>query len=203
MANTDETSTAQTSLREPLLSPGLELTKQDDLTQKVKNGSLLIGMCCGILVQLSTLGANFLLLTFCPEETIAKQSDGETLFFSLFWSLLTSSLALVVLALLRRLIKSTLDFTASGNGHECEEKTRERGSLMMAVEIRFVVGALVGVCFAWTCADFLLGMHSLAMYSLCFLFFAIVWSKAIIWYFSATDTTKSSRTISEKVVFIV
>lgn len=202
MASKIEAPNQNAALQERLLSQGQEETEHDELKIKFKTYSLLIGLCCGVFVQLSTLGANFLLLSLCGDDAIANQSDSEALLFSLLWSIFTSCLALVVLALLRALVKSILDISWSKNTHEDEETRFERDTFMMAVEVRYVVGALMGVCLAWTCTDILLGMQSLALYSLCTLFFAVVWSKAMIWFF-AKNTTNASSPLSEGVVFIV
>lgn len=151
------------------------------LIRRFKTYSSLIGGCCGIFVQLSTLGANFLLLAMWGEDAMVTRSPKEAMVFSLAWSFFTSCMALLVLALLRGLIGAVLEVTDKHHSNNAVRSDRE--ALMMTIEVRYVVGALTGVCFAWTCTDLLLGMQSLAFYSLGTLVVALGWSKAMIWCF--------------------
>ncbi|CAB9497118.1 expressed unknown protein [Seminavis robusta] len=172
---------------------GDEVSAQEGLLNRFKSYSILIGACCGIFVQLSTLGANFLLVAMWGDDVLAQRSPEGAMAFSLAWSFFTSCMALLVLALLRGMITTILDANSVMDG------TPERDTLMMTVEVRYVVGALVGVCFAWTCTDLLLGMQSLAFYSLGTLVVALVWSRAMIWCFvtqsddDAEEVTKDQQ----------
>ena len=194
-------SNQQAELREHLLSMDHQVDNQHDcLQQKFKTYSLLIGLCCGVFVQLATLGANFLLGALYG-DAIANQSDVHAILFSLLWSFFTSILAFIILAFLRALVNSVLDANTPEDEYQDEEKRFERVTFMMAIEVRYVVGALTGVCFAWTCIDLFFGMQSLAFYSICTLIVAMAWSKTMIWCF--TSPAKTSDGAPEKVAYIV
>jgi hypothetical protein len=154
------------------------------LVTQFKLYSLLIGGACGIFVQLSTLGANSLLVSFWGYESLATLSPKQAMLFSLSWSFFTSCMALLVLALLRGMISTVL---ATNTGHA------EKDMLIMAMEVRYVVGALTGVCVSWACTDLLLGLQSLAFYSLATLVIALVWSRITIALFA----TRSGERIEE------
>ena len=198
MASTAPTtnSNEQEQLREYLLGEREEMARED-LISKFKSYSILIGVCCGVFVQLSTLGANFLLVAMWGDDAVATRNQNEAMVFSLVWSFFTSCMALLILALLRALVNSVLD----ANTDDDEEGSLERETLMMTIEVRYVVGALTGVCFAWTCTDLLLGMQSLAIYSLATLIVALFWSKAMIWCFSPKNINPSHE--SEKGAYMV
>jgi len=180
-----------------------------ELISKFKTYSVWIGICCGIFVQLSTLGANFLLVALWGEDAVAARTQKEAMVFSLGWSFFTSCMALVILALLRGLITSLLDSVdilrqniASSNEDEDNKEDNtanvlKRESLMIAIEVRYVIGALTGVCIAWTFTDLLLGMQSLALYSMGTLALALVWSKFMLWFFVATDDEEASNDADE------
>ena len=201
MASTVQASNQQAELREQLLSMENQKKSDDYLRQQFKTYSILIGLCYGVFVQLATLGSNFLLGVLCG-DAITNLSDNQAMIFSLLWSFLTSFLALLILASVRAfLVNSILDANTSEDEYQCEEKRREREIFMMAIKVRYVVGALIGLCFAWTCTDLLLGMQSMALYSLCALVVAMAWSKTMIWCF--TSRAKSFDAASEKVAYIV
>lgn len=165
-------------LEQPLIVQE-ELHMDHNLIQKLKNYSAWIGICFGVFVQLSTLGVNFLMIAIWGEDSVLTQTQQQAMVFSLSWSLFTSCLALLVLSMLRGLIKSILDVNRSDD--------IDREGLMMTIEVRYVIGALTGVCLAWTCTDLMLGMESLAFYSLGTLVVALLWSKTMIWCFLARD----------------
>jgi hypothetical protein len=56
--------------------------------------------------------------------------------------------------------------------------------MVLHMECRFVVGALVGVCMAWTMTDLLLGMKAQILYSLLTLLIALFWCRVMMHCFS-------------------
>jgi len=63
-------------------------------------------------------------------------------------------------------------------------------NLTLHLECRFVIGALVGVCLAWTLTDFLLGMQAQIIYSLVTLAVALCWCRAMVLCFATKEKVK-------------
>lgn len=63
-------------------------------------------------------------------------------------------------------------------------------NLTLHLECRFVIGALVGVCLAWTLTDFLLGMQAQIIYSLATLAVALCWCRAMVLCFATVEKVK-------------
>ena len=146
-----------------------------DLFDRLKSSSFVMGMIVGCFIQFSTLGANYLALSFMG-EAILQVTQRELIIFSLIWSLLTSTMAILVLAFLRKLIFSTYI------GHDIEH-------IVLHMECRYVVGALVGVCTAWAATDVALGMTGQVIYSVLTLVTALSWCRLMMHIFgSEVDT---------------
>lgn len=92
---------------------------QEKLLENCKSYSGFIGLWCGVYVQLSTLGANFLLVAMWGEDAKTR-SQSDAMVFSLGWSFFTSCMALVILALLRNMVATILNATSYQ-----EEQSRE------------------------------------------------------------------------------
>lgn len=162
---------------EPLLKEEQERpVLEAGLFRNFKLSSLVLGLLVGFFIQFSTLGANFLVITIWGEEVVTK-SKTDIVVFSLLWSFFTSAMAIVILGFLRTLV--TIAYKAVRNHNEdlLEE-------MILHMECRFVVGALVGVCLAWTMTDMLLGMKAQILYSLATLFVALFWCQVMIKCFS-------------------
>ena len=151
---------------------------QETLAAAVKFYSLLIGGSCGALLQLSTLGANFLLVSRWGNDHISTGYTKGAMVLSLSWSFFTSCIALLILVLLRRLISTLMDANSGSTSYP------QRDILLINMEVCFIIGALTGVCVAWTCTDFLFGRPSLAFYSSATLAFSFFWSRGMIRWFS-------------------
>lgn len=173
---------------------------------KFKGCSLFLGLLVGFFIQFSTLGANFLLLTLWGQDVI-NTSKKEVIVFSLLWSFFTSFMAIVVLGFLRALVSMVFRGSNPNKEHDDEKdkhssQTQEQQEqeqeqhdndesileeLVLHMECRFVVGALIGVCFAWTMTDVLLGMKAQIIYSIMTLIIALLWCKVMMWCFTRHD----------------
>ena len=114
------------------------------------------------------------------------RSKTEIVLLSLLWSAFTSFMAILTLSFLRSVI--TIVFRAS-------IPPEQRGANMDAVleevvlhlECRFVIGALVGVCSAWTVMDVFLGMHIQVIFSLVTLVISLLWCKLMMYFFTKDE----------------
>ncbi len=155
-----------------------------DLFDRLKSSSFVMGMIVGFFIQFSTLGANYLALSFMG-EAILEVTQRELIIFSLIWSLLTSTMAIIVLSFLRKLIFSTYI------GHDIED-------IVLHMECRYVVGALIGVCSAWAATDVALGMTGQVVYSFVTLVTALSWCRLMMHIFgSEVDTCDDNNDDNE------
>jgi hypothetical protein len=158
------------------------LQVEEKAFSRFKFSALLLGLLVGFFIQFSTLGANFLVITLWGEDMVTK-SKTDIIIFSLLWSFFTSAMAIVILGFLRNLV--TITYAAVGG--RCADLLEE---MVLHMECRFVVGALVGVCLAWTMTDILLGMRAQIVYSLVTLVVALFWCKIMMLCFSTESPTK-------------
>lgn len=171
---------------------------------RFKFSALLLGLLVGFFIQFSTLGANFLVITIWGEDVVTK-SKTDIVIFSLLWSFFTSAMAIVILGFLRNLV--TITYTAAVSGGS-RSRVRQSDSdlledMILHMECRFVVGALVGVCLAWTMTDILLGMKAQIVYSLVTLGVALFWCKIMMLCFSSPKNKQSSSSSLEQPLLIV
>ena len=169
--------THDNNMEEPLIqqSPktGEAEEQKDRQHASVKLSSLLLGLMVGFFIQFSTLGANYLVITLWGED-VMNTSKSDIILFSLLWSFFTSSMAIVILAFIRNLL------SASYTGSDFD-------SVVMHMECRFVVGALIGVCSAWAATDYILGMSQQIVYSVGTLAVALVWCRIMMWIFAPAE----------------
>lgn len=144
---------------------------------KFKTSSLCIGLLVGCFIQASTLGANYLLVSIWGEQDVLS-SEKDVVFFSLFWSLFTSTLAIIILSVLRNLVQATYMT-------DDEEENDRVDDMLLHMECRFVVGALIGVCGAWAATDALMGLTVQIAYSVVTLIAALAWCQVMMWFFAA------------------
>jgi hypothetical protein len=174
---------ASADAKEPLIASdhAEDATLEEKAFGSFKFSSLLLGLFVGFFIQFSTLGANFLVITIWGEDVVTK-SKTDIVVFSLIWSFFTSAMAIVILGFLRNLV--TITYTAvAGRSEDLLE------DMILHMECRFVVGALVGVCMAWTMTDILLGMRAQICYSILTLIVALFWCKVMMMCFSTTKQT--------------
>jgi hypothetical protein len=183
---------------EPLIAAGdAEEDEDHRLEEKAfsrfKFSALLLGLLVGFFIQFSTLGANFLVITLWGQDVVTK-SKSDIVVFSLLWSFFTSAMAIVILGFLRNLVTITYSAVGGRSADLLEE-------MVLHMECRFVVGALVGVCLAWTMTDVLLGMRAQIVYSLVTLVVALVWCKIMMMCF-ATES-KATKSIRQQIMTVV
>jgi hypothetical protein len=172
------------SAAEPLLQE--EGQQHSPLNAKLFNSfktfCLMIGLMVGFFIQCSTLGANFLVITIWGDDIVHK-SGQDIIVFSILWSVFTSVMAIVILGFLRNLVTVTYNAVSS-------EDDRNLENMVLHMECRFVVGALVGVCMAWTITDILLGMKAQVVYSLVTLVVALLWCRLMTSSFTIEEPEK-------------
>ncbi|GKZ00269.1 hypothetical protein MPSEU_000979800 [Mayamaea pseudoterrestris] len=145
----------------------------------------LAGLVVGSFIQLSSLGANYLLSELYNDGTnIASGYDmdlrgidpqhrtAHVLGFSLLWSLLTALMGVMVLLILRSLVT----LAAAGNQNSTAPSV---STLMRNLETYFAVGTLVGVCMSWTCTDVWMGLRAHSLQSLLTMAAALLWCKLV------------------------
>jgi hypothetical protein len=161
---------------EPLLKRQKAALFSVEHDRRFKMSSLYLGLLVGFFIQASTLGANYLVVTVSGEDVMTT-SKQDIVLFSLLWSLFTSGLAIVILAFLRNLVRATYET-------ENEEQNDQLDDMILHMECRFVVGALIGVCSAWALTDLILGLSIQILYSFLTLGAALGWCKLMMWCFS-------------------
>jgi len=116
--------------------------------------SLIVGFLVGLFIYLSTLGAQFVAVVLWGTDVLGKTNQ-EMVLFSLAWNAATTSLALVILACLRRLVASV--FTAAAAHRSNTEDLASE--LLSYLEGRFAVGALAGIFVSWNITNMVLGVR--------------------------------------------
>ena len=164
-----------------------------------KSHSFIIGLLVGFFVQFSTLGANFLVIALWENDLMSK-SKTEIVTLSLVWSAFTSLMAILTLGFLRSVV--TIVFRASmPSASSAASQARTEAILdevVLHLECRFVVGALVGVCLAWTATDLLLGMNIQIMFSLATLTISLLWCKLMMHCFTKDEKSLIHESKREK-----
>jgi hypothetical protein len=158
---------------------------------RFKYSALCFGFLIGTFIQCSTLGANFLAVNVYGQELVNK-SKREIVLFSMVWSLITSGMAVIILGFMRNIVTATFNVVLQGvpakhlsSRDHMETRLEE---MIVHMECRFVVGALIGVCVAWTFTDYVLGMQAQVVYSGITLVLALLWCKIMLHYFAPTST---------------
>ena len=178
---------------EPLLSKEEQCASSSpvigaELFARFKSSSFVLGIVVGFFIQFSTLGANYLALTLMG-EAILNVTQRELIIFSLIWSLLTSTMAIIVLAFLRKII-----FT-SYLGKDIED-------IVLHMECRYVVGALIGVCTAWAATDVALGMTGQVIYSVVTLATALSWCRLMMYLFASEQDNCENECESDEILIV-
>jgi hypothetical protein len=176
-------------------SNGRDLTQQNGShLSSFQLYSVMLGLMVGIFIQLSSLGANYLLsevhgMASHNQETEASALSTQVIVkFSLVWSVLTSILGVSILYLIRELVTTACDAHGKGGGNALVSNR----NLILHLECYFAIGTLSGVCIAWTCTDLLLGLEAHFLHSLATLGMALVWCKFITNRFAPNEEQDSS-----------
>jgi hypothetical protein len=159
-----------------------------EVLARFKSSSFLLGIIVGFFIQFSTLGANYLALSFMG-EAILTVTQRDLIIFSLIWSLITSTMAILVLAFLRKIL-----FTMY-IGKDIED-------IILHMECRYVVGALIGVCTAWAATDVALGMSGQVIYSMVTLVAALSWCRLMMHFFASEEDDCADVNDSDEILIV-
>lgn len=171
--NTSETSSIASSI-----SSDEEEDEEDvDYFRYFQLYSCIMGLIVGGFIQLSSLGANYMLT-----ELYERRTYEDIIKFSLAWSLLTSVMGVTILLLIRSLVATVIKSGVK------DVPT----SVVLHLECYFAVGTLTGVCLAWTCTDIALGFRAHIWHSLGTLIIALLWCKALSYFFGPTAVAAGS-----------
>ena len=184
---------AETSISQPLLEhpPPAKPTWQM-LHSHFKVYGTFLGLIIGFYIQMSSLGASFLLDTFTGHVRAADLESEGLVAFSLGWSFLFGTIGVVILLVLRRLLLSAC-------GPISDNLANRLGLLL---EFYFAVGSLVGINLAWVLTYCGLGLHSQVACSLLTLGGAIVWCRIMACaFFSSRVLQADEEADDEYVVF--
>jgi hypothetical protein len=144
-----------------------------DVLARFKSSSFILGIIVGFFIQFSTLGANYLALSFMG-EAILNVTQWDLIIFSLVWSLITSTMAIIILAFLRKLLYAMY-------------MDQDIEDMVLHMECRYVVGALIGVCTAWAATDVALGLSGQVVYSVVTLISALSWCRLMMYFFASGE----------------
>jgi hypothetical protein len=194
------------SLSEPLLVPvrisSLPSPPSPNLTWRrihfqFKVYGITLGCLIGFFIQMSSLGASFLLDTFTghvgPTSSTDNLESEGLMVFSLGWSFVFGTMGVLVLLVLRRL----LTFVCT---HVSERLTHKLGLLL---EFYFAVGSLIGINLAWVLTYLGLGLHSHVSSSLLTLGTAIVWCHMLAYCFFSSCTLGMNQHDHDKEEYVV
>jgi hypothetical protein len=155
-------------------------------------GSLL-GLLIGFFIQMSSLGASFL-LEHLAGGMISLDTDRDgVLVFSLSWSVVFGAMGVAVLLVLRRLLMMV-----------CLQLSPILASkLGLLLEFYFAVGSLVGINLAWVLTYLSLGLQSHILSSLVTLGGASLWCRILAYCFFSSRALGSDDEDDEDYIFSV
>jgi divalent metal cation (Fe/Co/Zn/Cd) transporter len=170
-----------------------------------KCDALFLGVLAGFFIQFATLVVNFLVL-YNRGDNILRQSRNDFVCFSLAWSFVTSTLSIVILNCLRNVMSATYTISLRRTSSKNNSKGRVEERILL-LDCLFVVGALIGLCVAWTATDLLIGAHAQAIHSAATLVVSLTWSMVVISYWlsskeeenEATDNSSQQKSVDIKV----
>lgn len=155
---------------------------------RFKLSALALGLMTGIFIQLSSLAANFLVLS----DTIQLSKD-TYIVTSLVCSFATSTIAIAILALMRTIVSITFKLVSMrGDEKQADKEEFLEEVIMQQMEHRYIAGTVIGVCGAWTVTDLLLGTEGKIMYSAITLLIALLLCRFVI--FRSPLINRSTRT---------
>lgn len=192
--------------------------KNDNNIKSFQITCLILGFLIGFFIYLSTLGAEFVGIILWGRSLLTK-TQFQLLIFSLVWNTMTTTLAVLVMYMLRTLITSTTTIlllsttrsTLDDDEEEAEEEEDDDNDeneenninnnnelflqeLLIIMESRFAIGALIGICIAWNISNVILGMKPQIISSCFILFIACLWCHCTFHYFGITTTTSTTPT---------
>lgn len=142
----------ETDFMDDSSKPLLETTSLNNTNVLLKTRRLgyVLGSLIGCLVQISSLAAHHVFLQYRETLVPTESSNSALLLLCVAWDLLTCSLGVAALLLVRKLL--LLQIASPTN----EEKRH-----LFVFEACFCIGALFGVNICWMVTDMLLGLHAL------------------------------------------
>ncbi|CAB9522940.1 expressed unknown protein [Seminavis robusta] len=170
-------------------------------SRNFKISSVSVGLLIGFLVQEATLAANVVILEVWGNE-FAHTSRKEIVLFSLLWSFVTSAIAIILLGFLRSLITAFYQ-TLPMDGRTQQQTENIHKNMLESLEVLFVVGALIGVSFAWVITDLFLGMQPQINFSIITLGLALLWCKIVVSCRAQTEELEEEETGSQEKPLLV
>jgi hypothetical protein len=156
----------------------------------------LLGFLVGVVIQISTMGALYLLVSYNTTPSVDRSIKANSeqciiIFCVCCWSTLTSVFAFMVLDCIhhylgiehRRLRHHEIDDHIS---KRCENESRDSAAMDMSeayssslvqVDHRFFAGVTVGGCLSWALTDLILGVQKNAI---CY---TLALPIALLWYY--------------------
>lgn len=196
---------SEATLNQPLLvRPSSTSTNPtvESSSAELKRSSVVLGIIFGIFIQFSTLGSNWLIIMIFGSYAIVSATKAQLIMFSLFWSIVTSAMSMWILKFLRYLVHAILDIEqrrllpSTTDEINFSDRRMRADIMMLALESRFVGGALVGVSLAWTVTDLLLGLHVQMMYSIITLVIVSLWGCVLVTTFRVNECANSPNRAS-------
>lgn len=143
------------NLTVPLIEKEIEITENSRSRYKIH--SLILGALVGFFIQTSSFGANFVF------QHMSGGQSKNYLFFSFFWSLISSALSVAVLVLVCRILR---------------KQSNDRSTVWI-LECYFSVGALLAVHASWFATKAFMGIQT----SPFIIVLALIWAKTIHVYY--------------------
>jgi hypothetical protein len=106
--------------------------------------ALSLGLMVGTLMQLSILGANFLVISLWSPETLQTNMLGK-IGLPILYSLVTPTMTLIALAYIRNLV--SIAYQESRTKKKSEDASLQ--VLLQKLEGSFISGAISGICMVW------------------------------------------------------
>lgn len=186
-----DTSSLDNSYYLPLVEKPAETPIWRMLHSHFRIHGTVLGVLIGFFIQMSSLGASFLLDTFVgsDESGHIQLTPDSLLAFSLSWSFVFGTMGVMILLILRRLLKMV-----------CSDiSTKLADKLGLMLEFYFAVGCLVGVNLAWVLTDLGLGLQAHVMRSLLTLAAAAVWCRVLACcFFSGSSMEDTDDDVSQE-----
>ena len=167
--------------------------------------TMVLGLMVGVVIQISTMGANFLVMSYYGDR-----SDNDAVYstrnvISFCWSTFTSTIAFIMLGFIRGLLEVGYQRIRSHDGDEesDDENDDENADSLLQVEHRFVAGAMVGVCFSWAITDIVLGLNVQVLYSIITLALALIWCQIVLNWSSSSRRMNGKPQVDDSYIAVV
>ena len=180
--------------------------------QSFQQCSVLLGVTVGLLIYMGTLGAEFVAIMVrlgqAPTDDWVHPTTEQQQYvwmISLLWNTSTTFIAMVMMKSLRRLVSSVFraDWVSvhndddQKNAKDDETKDHILTELLLAMERRFAMGALLGICASWNVTNVILGVAPQVVRSVVILSLACLWCTRAHWLgrWGIGQTTQSEQEV--------